>query len=583
MYKNYPRYGMEIKPTFSRTRYKDEHPLKTVTKIKEILDSIGIQTAVQWYDNGYNDFSCRVKIANNELKCFDIGTNGKGMSKEYALASAYAEFMERLQNKAMFREGLKYSTFYYINVVSKAFVENLLSNKVLLDFLYYPDEHLENGIIYAPFLNLSTHKEEQIPLSYYRNICGSTGMSAGNTIEEAMCQSLNEIVERFILCKIFTENIHPKTLSIEDFIGNNVYNRIKDLQKNFKVVIHDWSQNKGYPVIGMLLQREKDGAYTYRLGADFNIITALERCFTEIFQGRDVMKRLLKAPSSDYVCTREDYYKCRQNGTGIYPHYLLSDFEANATFPHHDFSSYKEELHFFVNWLRQIGYTIYFRDNSFLGFPAVTVYIPEMSDSEMTNQTKSKAISTMRQNWGHIEARYNLKTVVERQSKEPFSDNPIYANVVRLNPWNANKDVVIYPLFAETMIQLSLNNLDVAFKKINSLIERLKEEYSYSVIPKAFFVLQEVLGALLYNKDSKINYETMKPIKTKYGDEIVSQVVSLITRAADHIQDQNYPTCFNCSVCPVAMDCRFLDVVAFEKKMQVRQKAYYDIAHTNIE
>ena len=73
MYKNYPRYGMEIKPTFSRTRYKDEHPLKTVTKIKEILDSIGIQTAVQWYDNGYNDFSCRVKIANNELKCFDRG------------------------------------------------------------------------------------------------------------------------------------------------------------------------------------------------------------------------------------------------------------------------------------------------------------------------------------------------------------------------------------------------------------------------------------------------------------------------------------------------------------------------------
>lgn len=572
-----------MKHTFNRTRYKDDTPTNTVAKVKEILKSIGIQTEVQWYCNGYKDYSCRVRITNKDLKCFDIGTNGKGMSKEYALASAYAEFMERLQNKAMFREGLKYATSYYINIVPKAFVEKLLENRVLLDFLYYPDECLEDGIVYAPFVNLMTRQEEQIPLSYYRNICGSTGMSAGNTIEEAMCQSLNEIVERYILYKIFTENIRPQKLSIEDFIGNSVYSRIKDLEKNYKVVIHDWSQNKGYPVIGMLLQRVNDGAYTYRLGADFNIITALERCFTEIFQGGEVLRRLLKAPSSDYACTREDFFKCRHNGTGVYPLYLLSDFDTNATFPHHDFSSYKEELHFYVNWLRQNRYTVYFRDNSFLGFPAVTMYIPEMSDGGITNQAPSKTISIMRQKWGHVEARYNLKTVVESQSNEPFSDNPIYANVVRLNPWNVNRDVVIYPLFAEAMIQLSLNKLDVAFKKINSLIERLKEEYGYNVIPKAFLVLQEVLGVLSDNEGGKINCDTMKPVKAKYGDEIVSQMISLISCVADYMKEQNYPTCFNCSVCPVAMDCRFLNVIAIEKQMQVRQQAYYRIAHANVE
>ena len=52
-------------------------------------------------------------------------------------------------------------------------LEKLLENRVLLDFLYYPDERLEDGIVYAPFVNLITRQEEQIPLSYYRNICGN--------------------------------------------------------------------------------------------------------------------------------------------------------------------------------------------------------------------------------------------------------------------------------------------------------------------------------------------------------------------------------------------------------------------------
>lgn len=39
----------------------------------------------------------------------DIGTNGKGGSYQYALASGYAEFMERLQNGILFR-GYKNAT-----------------------------------------------------------------------------------------------------------------------------------------------------------------------------------------------------------------------------------------------------------------------------------------------------------------------------------------------------------------------------------------------------------------------------------------------------------------------------------------
>ena len=94
---------------YTRTRYKECNPKDTVERIKTILSELEIQTDVQWYNNIGSDFSCRVRIINNHMKLFDIGTNGKGMTKEYALASAYAELMERLQNKSLFRDGLKFN------------------------------------------------------------------------------------------------------------------------------------------------------------------------------------------------------------------------------------------------------------------------------------------------------------------------------------------------------------------------------------------------------------------------------------------------------------------------------------------
>ena len=52
-------------------------------------------------------------MKNDGLGNFNIGTNGKGMNELYAKANAYGEFMERLQNKALFRTNLKYATKNY--------------------------------------------------------------------------------------------------------------------------------------------------------------------------------------------------------------------------------------------------------------------------------------------------------------------------------------------------------------------------------------------------------------------------------------------------------------------------------------
>ena len=73
--------------------FKDDSPLDTVKKIKGILKSYGIETEEKWMDSGVPYcYSLRVSVYGTVF-----GTNGKGVTKELALASGYGELMERLQ------------------------------------------------------------------------------------------------------------------------------------------------------------------------------------------------------------------------------------------------------------------------------------------------------------------------------------------------------------------------------------------------------------------------------------------------------------------------------------------------------
>ncbi|QJW48652.1 hypothetical protein HA075_25215 [bacterium BFN5] len=102
--------------TLSVCKYKDELPLKTITKIRNILADLNILVVETGWKNSADGFySVTVTIRNT-----DLATNGKGTTYEYALASAYAELMERLQNQAFFRlncdlkeDALGYQGFYY--------------------------------------------------------------------------------------------------------------------------------------------------------------------------------------------------------------------------------------------------------------------------------------------------------------------------------------------------------------------------------------------------------------------------------------------------------------------------------------
>lgn len=580
---------------YKRSKYKITSPQNTVREIQDIIQKLGIITKCDNFSNIGDDYSCRLTLCNVGDPSFDIGTNGKGMSYEYAKASAYAELMERLQNKALFRDNLKYATRYFLNSVRNSSWEELLEkNNIVLDFLYYPDEILlsitsedlndvvipnyfprykgkiefryqEHNIIFAPFFNCMTEKQEMLPISLIRAICGTTGLCAGNGKYEAIIQGLNEICERYVLQKLFTENPSLPEIDIEEFSGYEIYDKLIHLKTSYSVFIKDCSLGLGFPVIGLLLIDKRTKSYTFRLGADFNIITAIERCYTETFQGDDATKHIFKTFDIKNESDFSQYIKCKRNGTGRFPHCVLNKSTVHHKFPHHDFLRYDEEFDYYKNFINSIGCNLYIKDNSFLGFSAYTIYVAGLSEIDLELIHAASIFESKDAQFSEIPYTFDIRAHLgEDEIGQTIKDcgNSLYTY---LQKWNTSPVSRRYTLPLKMLLYATQNDYANAYDCSAQFVKYMKD--TGTSIPDVYNCIEDLLWSLSRGKDTDV-------LKFFYDNETINKITNQIVNATQLLSSMQLPTCFNCEKCPVAKSCKMIDIIAFEKRIQNEQLKY---------
>lgn len=580
---------------YKRSRYKITSPQNTVREIQDIIQKLGIITKCENFANIGDDYSCRLTLCNVGDSSFDIGTNGKGMSYEYAQASAYAELMERLQNKALFRDNLKYATKYYLNSVRNSSWEKLLEkNNAVLDFLYYPDEILmsitnedlntdvipqyfprykgkmefrnpEHNIIFAPFLNCITEKKEMVPISLIRAICGTTGLCAGNGRYEAIIQGLNEICERYVLQKLFTGNPSLPEIDIEEFKGFEIYNKLIHLKTLYAVCVKDCSLGLGFPVIGLLLIDKKNRSYTFRLGADYNIITAIERCYTETFQGENATKHIFKTFDIKNESDFSQYIKCKRNGTGRFPHCVLKKSSEHHKFPHHDFSRYEEEFDYYKNFIQSIGCKLYIKDNSFLGFSAYTIYVAGLSEIDLELIPAASIFESKDTQFSEIPYSFDIMAHLgENEIGQTIKacGNSLYTY---LQKWNTSPMARRYTLPLKMILYTIQKDYTNAYDCSAQFVKYL--EKTGISIPDASKCIDDMLWSLSRGKN-------IDALKVFYDKDLINKVTNQIVNATQLLSSMQLPTCFNCEKCPIVKSCKMMDIVTFEKKIQNEQLNY---------
>lgn len=569
---------------FSFLSYKDSLPQDTVARIKDILDSAGICTDKQFYNNGDLAYSCRITIANQNLKSLNAGTNGKGISELYSLASGYAELMERLQNKMLLNEAVKYSreklSFRLYPDESEERSDRKDFTKLIVRFFpNYEAERFENLLpeevnwLGLPFANLMGNNIETIPILLLR-ANSSTGMCAGNSPYEAIVQGVNEIFERYVLQQLYLNSITPPSFPSDYFAGTNIYNRLEKLRNvGYLYTVKDCSLKSGFPVVGLILTNTNNGTTAFRLGADLSPEIALERCFTEIFQGRGYgeNKFSCREPGAQ-ISLRNEYLKSLKDGTGIFPDSVYGAVPSyDFTNPenlrtgnsHNDFASILEFLH-------NGGFTLYVRDNSFLGFPTYHLFIPGLSDQyPLLNDVYAEFVDYI----NHADTVWPLYQVKKQKTDEDLE------RLLRIIG-NKYHDQMLLTLFPYN--EAISNNVS---RDLLSFMLHLKhKDYTYAAISFDNFMRFRKMRGGVYNaylncigeyiklKSNGATQDTVRnALSPFYLQSIIDEVLSDFEGGGDIMKNYRFPECFDCESCPISDSCRYSDVISFERIIQTQQ------------
>lgn len=392
-------------------RYKEVTPQETVSYLKNILKKLGIEVEEKWSEeSSVGTYSLRIVI-----KGTDIGQNGKGMTKEFAMASSYAEFFERFQN-GIFRfrmekptkeipfsnspdekhlsveEAMKGKNSFF-EYILKENRKNNLSETEKIEYIKEILNEKSNLVtredyIYIPYYSVKNNDIEYIPDRLFSYLYDTNGMCAGNSKEEALIEGLSEILERYAGAKMVREKVtlpeipisyiekFPKVKKMVDKLNEN---------KEYYFRLVDCSFGGRYPVAGLYILEKNTGRFGFRLGAHPDYGIAMERCFTEAAQGRDIY---------EYAETCIfDFYDGEDSENRNLTEYIFTHFAAAPYQVIGEKSNYKfvempdvsnldnkTILKNLVDTILSEGKDILVRDVSVLGFPSFSIVIPGMSE-----------------------------------------------------------------------------------------------------------------------------------------------------------------------------------------------------------
>ena len=516
-------------------QYKAVSPTETVQRIKRLLSDVGIGVKEEIRSLKNLVYSARVSITNGRIANLNLGTNGKGLTEEYAVASAYAELMERLQTRMLYADMLMLPPAVTKKFLGKSFFRYApeeVSSKA--DWSFFPKQGDETKLCvgrtaYAEMVSLRSGKAEMVPLELMRYMTGSTGACAGNIREEAIVQGICEILERHALQKVFSATGGVPTVSTATLRGLSAWNRLCELaqEQGLKFSVKDCSFDTGMPILGLLVWNDK--SYQFKLGVATSPDVALSRCFTEMFQGCIGNEHLLPRRQDLMVASPLNFRRAMINGSGHLPVGIFVKVDGGTLDNFHPFES-KDifgDYEVLTNALMSAGYDIYIRDCSFLGFPSYYIYIPGLSDIYPQLLDFQKRLD-------------GCMRMIHRANEPRF---PRY-NYAYNSKW--------YPS-ALYLLAVALRRKDYrsAKKFYVSLLGQQLPRTPYN---------EAIMEFLRLRADSMCFGSVKKEISKHWGEQIAEKVLSEFGPNADISAIFRLPTCFKCTDCPTRSKCALDDL-----------------------
>ena len=382
---------------------------QTIANMSAVLAGMGMKIEIaSWRNLVPNVWSLHIRDAHSPM-CF---TNGKGSTKESALASALGEFIERVNNNHFYAGaywGEEIANAPFVHYPNERWFKpgrkDALPKEILDDYcraVYDPDGELRGshlidtnsgnaarGICSLPYVRQSDGATVYFPSNLVENLYASNGMSAGNTLAEAQVQCLSEIFERAVKREILEGEIALPDVPQEVLAKYpGIVAGIKGLEEQgFPVLVKDASLGGQYPVMCVTLMNPKTGGVFASFGAHPSLEVALERSLTELLQGRSFEGlNDLPRPTFESSAVTEPYNFVEHfiDSSGVVSWRFFSA-RANYDFVEWDFSgrgenSNAEEAAALLGILSDMGKEVYTAVYDDLGATACRILVPGYSE-----------------------------------------------------------------------------------------------------------------------------------------------------------------------------------------------------------
>ncbi|OOG13327.1 OsmC domain/YcaO domain-containing protein [Pseudomonas sp. C9] len=382
---------------------------QTIANMSAILADLGMKIEIaSWRNIVPNVWSLHIRDAHSPM-CF---TNGKGTTKEGALASALGEFIERLNCNFFYND-----QFWGEDIANAPFVHypderwfkpgrnDALPTEILDEHclkIYNRDGELrgshlidtnsgneERGICSLPFVRQSDGEVVYFPSNLIENLFLSNGMSAGNTLAEAQVQCLSEIFERAVKREIIEGEFALPDVPADVLAKYpGILAGIQALEEQgFPVLVKDASLGGEFPVMCVTLMNPRTGGVFASFGAHPSLEVALERSLTELLQGRS-FEGLNDLPQPTFeghaVTEPNNFVEHFIDSSGVVSWRFFSA-KSDYEFVEWDFSgqgenSNAEEAATLFGILEGMGKQVYMAVYEHIGAKACRILVPDYSE-----------------------------------------------------------------------------------------------------------------------------------------------------------------------------------------------------------
>jgi ribosomal protein S12 methylthiotransferase accessory factor len=530
---------------------------QTIAQMSGLLANLGIKIEIaSWRNLVPNVWSLHIRDAHSPM-CF---TNGKGSTKESALASALGEYIERLSNNHFY-----VGVFWGEDIANETFVHypnerwfkpgkgDSLPKEILDDYcleIFNPDGELrgshlvdtnsgnvQRGICSLPYVRQSDGKTIYFPSNLIENLYVSNGMSAGNTLAEAQVQCLSEIFERAVKREILEGELALPDVPQEVLTKYpNILAGIRELEsQGFPILVKDASLGGVYPVMCVTLMNPRTGSVFASFGAHPSLEVALERSLTELLQGRS-LEGLNDLPpptfSSEAVTEPNNFVEHFIDSSGIVSWRFFSA-KSDYDFVEWDFSGHgtrsnAEEADALLGILQKMGKEIYMAVYDQLGAMACRILVPGYSeiypieDLIWDNTNKALLFRTDILNLTRLD-RTKLSALLERLENSELDEYGDIATLIGIEfdentPWGQ-----LTVLELKLLIQLALQRFEDALVMVGAFLQ-----YNDNTIERRLFyqavsaVLEILLDSELKLDDYIVNFRRM------FGDQRMDAVLGSV-------------------------------------------------------